>query len=105
MDNACPEGSDKQSVTSTSGENLRMNVHVRHSERIRKSPQRYSPVFGSTREWKNYAIASLFYMIQDGDLNINMDTDDILSLLAEWDTEDCMDTPSTIHMRDYTFGS
>ena len=40
-------------------------------------------------------------MIQDRDLNRNVDTDDILSLLAEWDAEDCMDTPSTFHMREY----
>ena len=42
-------------------------------------------------------------MIQDGDLNNNVDTDDILSLLAEWDAEDCMDTPSTFHIREYYF--
>ena len=40
-------------------------------------------------------------MIQDRDINSNVDTDDILSLLAEWDAEDCMDTPSTFHMREY----
>ena len=40
-------------------------------------------------------------MIQNRDLNINADTDDILSLLAEWDAEYCMDTPSTFHMREY----
>ena len=39
-------------------------------------------------------------MIQDKDLNINVDTDDILLLLAEWDAEDCMDTTSTFHMRE-----
>ena len=26
--------------------------------------------------------------------------DDILSLLAEWDAENCMDMPSTFHMRE-----
>ena len=40
-------------------------------------------------------------MIQDGDLDSNVDTDDILSLLYEWDAEYCMDTPSTFHMREY----
>ena len=39
-------------------------------------------------------------MIHDRDLNSNVDTDDILSLLAEWDAEDCMDTPSKFHMRE-----
>ena len=39
-------------------------------------------------------------MIHDWYLNRNVDTDDILSLLAEWDTEDCMDTPSTFYMRE-----
>ena len=40
-------------------------------------------------------------MIQDRDLNSNVDTDDILSLLDEWDEEYFMDTPSTFHMREY----
>ena len=39
-------------------------------------------------------------MIQDRDLNSNVDTDDILSLLAEWDAEDCIDTPTTFHTRE-----
>ena len=38
-------------------------------------------------------------MIQDGDININVYTDDILSILAEWNEGDCMDTPSMFHMR------
>ena len=40
-------------------------------------------------------------MIQYRDLNSNVDTGDILSLLADWDAEDCMDTTSTFHMREY----
>ena len=39
-------------------------------------------------------------MIQDMDFDSNVDTDEILSLLAEWDAEDCMDTPSTFNMRE-----
>ena len=39
-------------------------------------------------------------MIQDRDLNINVDTDDILGLMAQWDAEYCMDAPSTFHMRE-----
>ena len=39
-------------------------------------------------------------MIQDRDIDSNVDTDDILSWLAEWDAEDCMDTPSKFHMRE-----
>ena len=43
-------------------------------------------------------------MIQDRDLNSNVYTDDILSFLAEWDTEFCMDMPSMFHMREcYSF--
>ena len=37
-------------------------------------------------------------MIQDGDININVDTYEILSLLAEWDVEKFMDVPSNFHM-------
>ena len=39
-------------------------------------------------------------MIQDRDFDSNVDTDDILSLLSEWDAEDYMDTPSAFHMRE-----
>ena len=39
-------------------------------------------------------------MIQDRDLDSNVDTDHIISLLAEWDAGDCMDTLSTFHMRE-----
>ena len=39
-------------------------------------------------------------MIQDGYLNSNVDRDNILLLLTEWDAEYCMDTPSTFHMRE-----
>ena len=73
---------------------------MRRSERIRNSTQRYNPGFGAAREWKNDAVASIVYMIQDRDFDRNVDTDDILSLLAEWDTEYCMDTSSMFHMRE-----
>ena len=59
----------------------------------------YNSGFGADREWNNDNVASIVYMIQYRDTNINVDTDDILLLLAEWDAEDCMDTPSTFHMR------
>ena len=55
---------------------------MRLSECIRKSPRRYNSGFGAAREWKNDAVESIFYMIQDGYHNSNVDTDDILSLLA-----------------------
>ena len=38
-------------------------------------------------------------MVQDRDLNGNVDTDEILLLLAEWDAEDFMDASSINHMR------
>ena len=60
-DNMRPEGTEYQSVTSPNGEALIRNVHVRRSERIRNSPQRYNPVFGADREWKNEAVASTVY--------------------------------------------
>ena len=100
MDNVCPKKNENQSVTSPSGEALGRNVNVRRSERIINSPQRYNPGFGAAREWKNGAVASIVYMIQYRDFDGNVDTDDILSLLAEWDAEDYMDTPSTFHMRE-----
>ena len=100
MDNVCPEVNEYQYVTSPSGEALGRNVHVRRSERIRNSPQWYNPVFGAAREWNNDAVASIVYIIQDRDLNSNVDTDDILLLLDEWDAEYCIDMPSTFHMRE-----
>ena len=83
MDNVCPYGNKNQYVTSPSGEALGRNVNVRRSERIRNSPQRYNPGFGVAREWKNDAVASIVYMIQNRDIDSNVDTDDILSLLSE----------------------
>ena len=91
MDNVCPDGNEDQYVTSPSEEALGRNVNVRRSERIRNSPQRYNPGFGAAREWKNDAVASIVYMIQDRDLIINVYTNDIISLLAEWDAEYFMD--------------
>ena len=99
MDNVCPEGTENQYVTSPSGEALGRNVNMRRSIRIRNSPQRYNPGFGAAREWNNENVASILYMIQDGGFYRNVDTDDILSLMAEWDAEDFMDTPSTFHMK------
>ena len=83
MYNVCPEGTEYQYVTSPSGESLGRNGNVRRSKRVRNSPQRYNPVFGAARNWKNDAVASIVCMIQDRDLNSNVDTYDILSLLAE----------------------
>ena len=73
-----PEGTEDQYVTSPNGESLGRTVHVRRSKRITNSPQRYNPGFGDDREWKNDDVASIVYMIQDRDLNINVDMDDIL---------------------------
>ena len=85
MENVCPEGTEDQYVTSPSGEALGRNLYVRRSKGIRNSPQWYNPVFGAAREWKNDAVAIIVYMIQDRDLNSNVNTDDILFLLDEWD--------------------
>ena len=101
MENVCPDGNGNQYVISPSGEYLGKNVNVRHSERIRNSLQQYNPVFGAAREWKIDAVASIVYMIPDSDFYSNVDTNNILLLLAEWDAEDCMYTPSTFHMRKY----
>ena len=68
---------------------------MRRPEYIRKSPQQYNPGFWDAKEWKNDAISSIVYMIQDGYFNRNVDTDYNLSLMAEWDAEYCMDMPST----------
>ena len=95
----CPEETEDQSVIYPSGEYLGRNVHVRRSKQIRNSPQRYNPVFGAAREWKNDAVASIVYMIQYRFINSNVNMDDIILLLAHWDAEDYMDAPSMFHMR------
>ena len=82
----CPEDNEDQSVISPSEEYLGMNVHVRRSKRISNSPQRYNSGFGAAREWKNEAVASIVYMIQYRVINRNVDTDDIILLLAHWDS-------------------
>ena len=71
-----------------------------------KYPQWYNPWFGASREWQNDVVASIVYMIQHVYININVDKNDIISLLAGQDSEDCMDTPSTFNIRDsYVFKS
>ena len=40
-------------------------------------------------------------MINYGEHNSNVDTDDILSLLADWNAEDCMDASSMFYMIKY----
>ena len=37
-------------------------------------------------------------MISYGGYDSNVDTDNIISSLAKWDAEYCMDAPSTLHM-------
>ena len=81
MENVRTEGTADQYVTSISGDNLRRNVHLRLYERIRKYLQQYDPGFGATKELNNEAVSSIVYMTQDGDINSNVDTDDILLLL------------------------
>ena len=78
-----------------------MDVYVRYSQRIRKSPQWFDPFWGATRQWNSDVVSSLFYMIRNGSYSTNVVTDNILLLLVEWDVEDCMDSPSTLHMREY----
>ena len=99
MENGSSERTEYQTVTSQSGEACGSNVYVSHFKCIRKPPQRYDPGFGSTREWKSDYIANIVCMIHYGDSDRNKDTDTILLLLSEWDTEDCMGAPSTLHMR------
>ena len=40
-------------------------------------------------------------MIKYGDINSNVYTYDIITLLVDWGAEDCMDTPSMFHTREY----
>ena len=74
---------------------------MRRSKRIRNSPHQYNPRLGAAREWKNDHVSSIAYIIQDGYLNRNVDTYELLSLPDDWYEEDCMDAPSTLRMREY----
>ena len=62
-----PDGTEDQSVASLDGEALGINVHVRRSERIRNSPQRYNPGFGDAIECKNDDVTSIVYMPQSSE--------------------------------------
>ena len=57
MDNVRPEGTEDQPVTSTSGEDLGGNLHVRFFDRIINSSQKYEPGFGAAREWNSDAVS------------------------------------------------
>ena len=100
MDNVRPEGTEDQYVRSPIGEAWESNFCVGRYKNIRKHTQRYNQGFGAAREQTNDAVASIVYMIHDGDINSNVDTNDIMSLMAEWDAENCMDTSSTSHTRE-----
>ena len=101
MDSVCLEGNENQYVTSPNGEALVRNVNARRSGRIRNSPLRYNPGFGAAREWNNDDVASIVYMIQYRNLNINVDAVDILLLIDEWEAKYCIDTSSTFNMKKY----
>ena len=73
---------------------------MRHYKRNRKPPQQFEPVFGAEREYNSESIANIVYMIKYGDYNSNVDTNDILYLLADWDVEYCMDTLLKFHTRE-----
>ena len=90
MRNICLEGPEDQSVTSTSGEDLGRNLHMGRSGRIRKSLKQYDPGFWAARQWNSDAVLSILYMIQYVGFNGNVDTDDIVSLLAELYAEYCI---------------
>ena len=83
MENNFLEGTKGQSITYPSGEALGRDIHMRHSKCNRKPPQRFDPVFQVIREWKSDDAASLFYILQHGDCGSNIDTYNILSLLAD----------------------
>ena len=47
-----------------------------------KYPQRFDPVLGSAREWNSDNVAISVYIIQSGYCDINININQILSLLA-----------------------
>ena len=98
VDNLSPEGTKDQSARSPIAI-FKRDVHVSHSECNSKTTQRFDPLFGSEIEWKSDTVASLKYIIHYGDYDGNVDTYKIRSLISDWDSEDCMDTPSTLHTR------
>ena len=52
-------------------------------------------------KWNIDDVSSKAYMTHDGDYDSNVYTDEILLLMDEWDSEYCMDTPSTFHKIEY----
>ena len=55
----------------------------------------------AAREWKIDNVSIIVYMIQYGYLNRNIDIDEIVSLLTEWEVEDFVYAPSKFHVRKY----
>ena len=74
---------------------------MRHSICIRNSPQWYDLGFGAAIDWKSDDTVSLVFMICDEDYDKNVETDNIILFQDDWDTEYYMDTPLTLHMREY----
>ena len=84
MDNGCLEVTEDKKITSRNGKALGRHFHMRCSERIKKSPQKFGPVLGSTREWNSDDAAIIVYMKQDRDYDSNIDMDNIPLLLDDW---------------------
>ena len=101
MENIHSKGTEEKSITSPSGESLGKNIHMRRSKHVIKYSHRYDTVLRASREWKSDYVAIIVYMIQDGIFKKNVDMDEMLSLLTEWDTEYCMDVPLTFYIREF----
>ena len=71
-----------------------------HSKSNRKPPQWFVPIFGGISYCKSYYVASSVYIIQYGGHDRNIDMNKILSLLAKFYVERCMDDPLKFHMRE-----
>ena len=93
MDNVCPEGTQYQYISYTSGEVWGRNANLRYSECNRKHPQTFDPRFGYRIYQNSDATASLVYIIKYCIHDSNVYIYEILYLSADWDAENCTDTP------------
>ena len=66
MENECSEGTEEQYFKYPSEESLVRDVHVRHSNSIRKYAQHLDPGYGVTIECKSENVASLVGIIHYG---------------------------------------
>ena len=98
MENGGTEGDQYKSNTSSSDQSLIGGVHVSSSYYNRKIPHQFDLWSGSSIERKSNSVTISVCIIHYGGCDINIDTKNILSLMADWGEGYCMGVTKKISL-------